>query len=165
MSEIEFSRLMTMNKSYLFGYAYLLTKNRDDASDLLQDTMYRAFKNRRKFIVNLNFRAWIKKIMYNLFVSNYHRKKRLALSSIEEPDGHINFSLEHSRNDGFVNVEMEDVRRAIDQLEDKYKNLIMHFYQGYAYEEMAEKFEIPIGTVKNRMHKARNILKRKLGRN
>ncbi|MFK7980940.1 MAG: sigma-70 family RNA polymerase sigma factor, partial [Saprospiraceae bacterium] len=76
MNKNEFTRLFTKYKAKLLGSAIKLTNNREDANDLMQETVYKAYKNLSSFKAGSNFSAWMSTIMRNTFINNYRIQKR-----------------------------------------------------------------------------------------
>ncbi len=160
MTTLEFSYSLHKLSGALKPFALKLTRDMDDANDLLQDTMVKAFTNKDKFAEGTNLKAWLYTIMKNTFITNYQRMIRRG-TFVDTTDNlhYINSGNTMVENEAFGDFAMEDIYKAIEELDDVYKNpFIMHF-KGFKYHEIADKLEIPIGTVKNRIHIARKILK------
>lgn len=163
MTAIEFTYNISKVSKSLKPFAMRLTKDNDDANDLLQDTLLKAFTNREKYADGTNLKAWLYTIMKNTFITNYQRMVRKN-TFIDESENlyHIN-SLENSTdNEAPSNFVMNDINRAVDSLEESFRTPFMMHYRGFKYHEIAERLRIPIGTVKNRIHIARKELKDKL---
>ncbi|MDW8345359.1 MAG: RNA polymerase sigma factor [Bacteroidia bacterium] len=159
MAAIEFSSLDKLSKS-LKPFALKLTKDPEDAKDLLQETMLKAYNNRDKFAEGTNLKAWLYTIMKNTFITNYQRVvKRNTFIDTTENLHYIN-SLENSvENTAYNEFTNSDIQAAINKLDEAYRVPFMMHYRGFKYHEIAEKLRIPIGTVKNRIHIARKDLK------
>ena len=163
MTTLEFNYSLNKLSTALKPFALKLTRDLDDANDLLQDTMVKAFTNKDKFTDGTNLKAWLYTIMKNTFITNYQRMLRRGTFV----DTTENLHFLHSggalvQNDAFGDFTLEDIKGAIDQLDDAYKTPFMMHFKGFKYNEIADKLEIPIGTVKNRIHLARKILKEHL---
>lgn len=147
-------------QTHLYNFAYQLTSNRDDASDLLQDTTLKALDNEDKFVDNTNFKGWVFTIMRNIFINNYRRssKKRVILDDSDDsyqlnaPDEHIYPSPEN-----FYTI--LEVQRAIDSFSDSYRIPFSMALAGYRYVEIANRMHLPVGTVKSRIFYARHKLR------
>lgn len=163
MTTLEFSYSLDKLSSTLKPFALKLTRDIDDANDLMQDTMVKAFTNRDKFTEGTNLKAWLYTIMKNTFITNYQRMVRRG-TFVDTTDNlhYINSSSVKIENGVFGNFTMDDTYAAIDKLDDVYKTPFMMHYRGFKYYEIAEKLDIPIGTVKNRIHIARKLLKEDL---
>jgi RNA polymerase sigma factor (sigma-70 family) len=160
MTTLEFSYSLNKLSSSLKPYALKLTRDLDDANDLLQDTMVKAFTNRDKFAEGTNLKAWLYTIMKNTFITNYQKMVRRGTFVDTTDNLHfINSGDVLIENQAFEDFVLDDVHQAIEDLDDVYKTPFMMHYQGFKYHEIADKLDIPIGTVKNRIHIARKILK------
>jgi len=144
-------------------FAIKLTKDHDDANDLLQETLMKAYNNREKFAEGTNLKAWLYTIMKNTFITNYQRMVRRG-TFIDTTDNlhFINSASTQIENRAAGNFALRDINNSIEKLEDVYKIPFMMYFRGFKYHEIAERLEIPIGTVKNRIHIARKQLKEKL---
>lgn len=163
MTTLEFSYSLNKLSSSLKPFALKLTRDMDDANDLLQDTMVKAFTNRDKFTEGTNLKAWLCTIMKNTFITNYQRMVRRG-TFVDTTDNlhYINSGDILVENGAYGDFAMDDIYAAIDKLDDVYKVPFMMHYKGFKYHEIADKLNIPIGTVKNRIHIARKLLKEDL---
>lgn len=136
-------------------FAYKLTRNQADGEDLLQSTLLRAMEKKHLFQEGTNLFSWSSKIMYNMFVSNYRRK--VKFESQYDPESYIeNESVEASQD---VKMEYNDVDRAMGDLTDEHKEiLVMICVKGMQYAEVAKNLDIPVGTVRSRLSRARDNL-------
>jgi len=163
MTALEFSYSLNQMTTALKPFALKLTKDVEEANDLLQETMLKAYTNRDKFADGTNLKAWLYTIMKNTFITNYQRMVRRN-TFIDTTDNlhYINSTENITQNLAFSSFAMKDMQNAIEGLDDAYKTpFVMHF-RGFKYHEIADRLNIPIGTVKNRIHIARKELKRKL---
>ncbi|MBN3521290.1 RNA polymerase sigma factor [Algoriphagus lutimaris] len=163
MTTLEFSYSLNNLSSSLKPFAMKLTRDLDDANDLMQDTMVKAFTNRDKFTEGTNLKAWLYTIMKNTFITNYQKMVRRG-TFVDTTDNlhYINSSDIKIENGVFGNLAMDDIYESIDRLDDVFKTPFLMHYRGFKYHEIAEKLQIPIGTVKNRIHIARKQLKEDL---
>ena len=163
MTTLEFSYSLQKLSSSLKPFAMKLTRDVDDANDLLQDTMVKAFTNRDKFTEGTNLKAWLYTIMKNTFITNYQRMVRRG-TFVDTTDNlhYINSSDSLIENGAYGSFAMDDIQVAIENLDDVYKTPFMMHFRGFKYHEIADKLQIPIGTVKNRIHIARKLLKEEL---
>lgn len=160
MTAIEFNTSVSQSSKALRPFAMRLTKDSDNANDLLQDTMLKALMHRDKFTDGTNLKAWLYTIMKNTFITNYQRlvKQRTFIDTTENL--HFLNSANHTtHNLGEAGFVMNDITKAIEDLESALQVPFMMYYKGFKYHEIAEKLDIPIGTVKNRIHLARKALK------
>jgi RNA polymerase sigma factor (sigma-70 family) len=163
MTALEFTSNIGKVSKSLKPFAMKLTRDYEDANDLLQDTLLKAFTNRDKYADGTNLKAWLYTIMKNTFITNYQRMVRKNTFIDTSDNLHYINSMESSTdNQAFSSFAMADITRAVSVLEESYKTPFMMHYRGFKYHEIAEKLNIPIGTVKNRIHIARKELKDKL---
>lgn len=160
MSTLEFSQAFNGLESILFSFAMKLTRNREDAKDLMQETAMRAYRHREKFTVGTNFKSWCSTIMRNTFINQY-RKKKLR-RNVNEPIESFLFAVENKNvipNRGEMNIRMKEYITIFGEIGDIYSVPFLMFYKGYEYKEIASHLEIPIGTVKSRIFLARKKLR------
>lgn len=163
MTTVEFTQHISKVSKSLKPFAMRLTKDHEDANDLLQDTLMKAFTNRDKYAEGTNLKAWLYTIMKNTFITNYQRMVRKNTFIDTTDNLHYINSLESSTdNSAYSTFVMDDINTAVDSLEDAYKTPFMLHYRGFKYHEIADRLHIPIGTVKNRIHIARKELKDQL---
>lgn len=163
MTQIEFQSAVVNLRPSLLPIAYKFTRNEEDALDLLQETLLKAFDNKDKFRDGTNLKAWLYTIMRNTFITHYHRLiKRNTFTDPTEDQHFLNSFSRSVGNNAFTSLAMEEIGDAVSALTYVYKTPFMMYYQGYKYHEIAEILNIPIGTVKNRIHIARKQLKKQL---
>ena len=155
------SRLMNL-QSNMLNFAYMLTSNRDDAYDLLQDTMLKVLDNQDKYVENTNFKGWVFTIMRNIFINNYRRVVRSATVVDRTEDlYHLNLP----QDSGFETPEgafrVNEISAAIDEFPEKYRVPFSMHVAGYKYNEIAEKMDLPLGTIKSRIFFARQALQQR----
>ncbi len=153
----------------LYRVAFHLTKRKDDADDLVQETYLRAISNYGQFEPGTNLKAWLTTILYNLFVNRYRRDKRTV--SFDQPATDTETSwLDNmeSSNPGpeaeFLQTELKDkLKEALDSLsEESATPIVLVDIGGFSYAEVAEIISCPIGTVRSRLFRARAVLAGKL---
>lgn len=160
MTALEFSYEISQSTKALKPFAMRLTKDSDDAADLLQDTVLKAITHREKFTDGTNLKAWMYTIMKNTFITNYQKMvKRRTFIDTTENLHFINSTQYTTKNLGEQNFAMEDIQKALTKLESAFREPFMMYFNGFKYHEIAEQLMIPIGTVKNRIHLARKELK------
>jgi len=163
MTTLEFSYSLNKLTKSLKPFALKLTRDVDDANDLLQDTMVKAFTNKDKFTDGTNLKAWLYTIMKNTFITNYQRMVRRGTFVDTSDNLHfINSGAAIIENDAYGDFAMKDITTAITALDPVYKDPFLMHFRGFKYHEIADKLQIPIGTVKNRIHIARKLLKDQL---
>lgn len=160
MSTIEFNQNFDFLTESLNSFAYSLTKNSDDAKDLYQETAFRAMNNKEKFRPETNFKAWTFTIMKNIFINNY-RKKVKSNTILDATDNtyFIDSGSEPVTNDAGRNILMTELQNMIASLDENIRMPFVMHHEGYKYNEIAEHFNLPLGTVKSRIFFARKALK------
>jgi RNA polymerase sigma-70 factor (ECF subfamily) len=160
MSALEFHMQFDQFTKVLQGFAYNLTKNREDAKDLYQETAFRALNNKDKFIPGTNLKAWLLTIMKNIFINNY-RKKVKANTIIDSTENQylLNSGSNAIDNDAESQILIDEITAMIETLDDSLKIPFEMHRLGYKYQEIADKLRLPLGTVKSRIFFARKELK------
>lgn len=160
MTQIEFNHRVKDQYRPLRGYAMKLTQDPEDANDLVQETMVKAFLNKDKFAEGTNLKGWLYTIMKNIFINNYRRMvKGSVVNDNTENQFHLNSAHFSTGNEGESSLVMKEMKKAIAALADNLRIPFLMSYQGYKYEEIARKLNVPLGTVKIRIHVARQKLK------
>jgi RNA polymerase sigma factor (sigma-70 family) len=156
MSTIQFYGLIESIYGPLFSFAYGLTKNKEEAKDLIQETILKALKYRNKYEAGTNFKAWIYTIMKNSFINNYKKAKRFS-STFEDKEL---LTVKNTATEGRPESvsALDDINKAINNLDYIYKKPFLMHTEGYKYQEIAEELNIPEGTVKSRIFLARQKL-------
>ena len=150
-------------QSNLLNFAYLLSSNRDDAYDLLQDTTLKALDNEDKYVENVNFKGWVFTIMRNIFINNYRKVVRSATIIDQTEDlYHLNLPQESGLDTPEGAFAAGEINDAINSFSDDYRIPFSMHVAGYKYNEIAEKMNLPLGTVKSRIFFARQRLQKKL---
>ncbi len=141
----------------------MLTADRDDAQDLLQDTTLKVLNNQEKFIDNVNFKGWVLTVMRNIFINNYHKVVRTQ--TIVDSSADL-YNLDVTNDSGFnspdSSYQIQEISNAIEQLNDDLRVPFSMFVTGYKYHEIAEKLDLPLGTIKSRIFFARQELQKVL---
>lgn len=150
-------------QSNLLNFAYMLTSNRDDAYDLLQDTTLKALDNEEKYVDNVNFKGWIFTIMRNIFINNYRQTVRKATVIDQTEDlYHLNISQDSGLDTPEGSFAVKEISAAVNAFSPEYREPFSMFLAGYKYNEIAEKMNLPLGTVKSRIFFARKKLREQL---
>lgn len=160
MTSVDFNQLLLTNADFLKPFAVTLTRDQEAAKDLIQETMYRALANQEKYNVGTNIKAWLYTIMRNIFINNYRRKSKQATIFDNTPNEFLlNINQGAVANDAVANLNLKEVKQAIHNLPDLFKQPFLLYFEGYKYHEIAEMLEEPLGTIKSRIHFARKLLK------
>lgn len=160
-NELTFEQNMQTFQPMLRNYALQLTQNMDDANDLVQETFLKAMMYSSKFKKGTNLKGWLFTIMRNSFINNYRRiTKRSTFMDTQEEQFIIDSAKSFNTfNDGESKFVRQDLANAIDKLPDDLRITFEMNTLGYKYHEIAEKINIPIGTVKTRIFVARRKLR------
>ena len=151
----------------LYNTALRMTRNPQDAEDLVQETYLKAYKYYDKFTEGTNFKAWLFRILKNTFINSYRKRQQEppqnAFDEIEDVfENQVSSdsgSIPNPEEDALENVLDEDVQRALDALPDEYRMVvILADLEDFSYQEIAEILEIPVGTVMSRLYRARRRL-------
>lgn len=163
MNVLQFQEKLLGLQENMMNFALMLTANKDDAQDLLQDTTLKVLNNQEKFVDNINFKGWVLTVMRNIFINNYHKVIRSQTVIDSEIDL---YNLNITRNSGFDSPEgsfqIQEISNAITNLNSDLKIPFSMFLCGYKYNEIAEKLSLPLGTVKSRIFFARQELQHEL---
>lgn len=163
MNTSQFQKKLLGMQENMMNFALMLTANREDAQDLLQETSLKVLDNREKYVDNRNFKGWVLTVMRNIFINNYHRV--LRTQTVVEQDVDL-YNLHVTNDSSFDTPEgtcqLQEITGAIDALNEELKAPFSMYVSGYRYHEIAEALHIPLGTVKSRIFFARQELKTKL---
>lgn len=164
MTNQEFTQEISKLERLLFSFALRLTSNRADAEDLMQETSLRAYRHKEKFAQGTNFKSWVSTIMRNAYINRYRKMKtrRHINNSIEN----YSYALENNNaipNQGEHDLRLQELKKMLNSVGDLYSVPFLMFHRGYEYKEIAEKLNIPIGTVKSRIFLARQRMKKMIG--
>ena len=163
MSTSNFLTKLLSLQGNLLNFAYMLTSNRDDAYDLLQDTTLKVLDNEDKYVENVNFKGWVFTIMRNIFINNYRKVVRSATIIDQTEDlYHLNLPQESGLETPEGSFAANEITDAINEFSDDYRIPFSMHVAGYKYNEIAEKMNLPLGTVKSRIFFARQRLQKKL---
>ena len=155
------SNLMNL-QSNMLNFAYMLTSDRDNAYDLLQDTTLKALDNEDKYAEGTNFKGWVFTIMRNIFINNYRRTARQA-TIIDTTDNlyHINLSQGAASESPEGAYGAAEITAAINEFSEEYRVPFSMHVAGYKYSELADHLGLPLGTVKSRIFSARRSLQQR----
>lgn len=166
-----FERELLPHADALSTFAYHLTYNEEDANDLVQETYLKAYRFIDKYDEGTNAKAWLFKIMKNAFINQYRKKsKRPTQVDYEEVVGYHEEEEDTSfssyldlRQEIYQDMMGDEITTAINALPVDFRTVILLCdIEGFKYEEIAKIVDIPIGTVRSRLHRARQMLKEKL---
>jgi RNA polymerase sigma-70 factor, ECF subfamily len=168
--EREFEREALPHTELLYNYALRMTNNPADADDLLQETFLKAFRFWDKYESGTNIRAWLFRIMKNSYINRYRKETKEPstvdygevenfYSSIKDASTESN-DLQETL---YGNLLDDDVASAVAELPDDFRTVvILCDIEGLSYEEISEFVDIPLGTVRSRLHRGRKLLRGRL---
>lgn len=143
---------------YLYGLAYTLVKNRENANDLVQDTYAKAWKSIHQYEVGTNAKAWMSVILKNGFINDYRKKTRRPIIQ-DVPEG-VEVDYKFITDDMLDKKFGDELTIAMEQISPEYRQIILlKDVEDYKYEEIAKLLDLPIGTVRSRLFRGRNELK------
>jgi RNA polymerase sigma-70 factor (ECF subfamily) len=172
--EEEFTALLAPVLDAAFGLALHLSRNRDDAEDIVQDAAVSAYRAYHTFQPGTNFRAWFLRIVTNSFRQRYRKAQRSPqMTDLEDaPDlylyRHTAAAGLHAQSDDPATLVMdrlttEQVSAAVAALPEEYRVVAaLYFFEELSYEEIAAALECPLGTVRSRLHRGRKLLQKSL---
>lgn len=158
----------------LYRTALRMTRNATDAEDLVQEAYLRAFRSLYQFTEGTNLRAWLFRILTNTYINDYRRRQRrptsASLDGIEEfylydhlVDSRVQPRAERPEDVVLQQLTVDDVTRAIEALPEEFRQVVLLAdVEGFAYREIADIVDIPVGTVMSRLFRARRRLQRQL---
>ena len=162
----EFEAEALPHMSALYSFAVRLTRDRDDAADLVQETYLKAFRFFDKFERGTNCKAWLFRILKNSYINRFRKTSKapdtVEYDAVEEfyetiRDSSVETSVLEEQV--FDNALDDEVAEAIDNLPEEFRTvIILCDIEGFTYEEIAEFIDCPIGTVRSRLHRARKLL-------
>jgi RNA polymerase sigma-70 factor (ECF subfamily) len=162
MSTLEFNNALLDLESYLKSFAFQYTRNEDDAKDLTQETMMKAFIYRTYYTPKTNFKAWVFTIMRNIFINQYRRKVKANTIFDNSPESYLLNQPSTAGTNPSNLLVAKEIKEQITNLDPDYKTPFEMHYQGFKYKEIADTLGIPIGTVKSRIFIARQKLMNQL---
>lgn len=170
----EFEATVLPLRDELRKAALRLTKSKESAEDLVQETLVHAFQGFSQFKLGTNLRAWLMRIMLNLFISQYrHQQRSVPMVSLEGllEELEVNEECNELLTDEAVSPEEivmsrvmdEEVAKALQNLPEPFREVvILCDLEGFSYAETAKALGIPIGTVRSRLSRAREMLRQTL---
>ena len=168
----EFERLINKHQRELFGGAMRLAGSQPEAEDLLQESIVNAYLGFHKFELGTNFRAWMFRILRNTHINRYRKQQRTVdmigwedlAPEGESYAGHLEESDRPGPDDEFLSrVPHEQIIPALERLSDEFRiAVVLSDIHQYSYEEIAQKLDIPLGTVRSRIFRGRKRLREAL---
>jgi RNA polymerase sigma factor (sigma-70 family) len=165
-----YEALLARHNKAIFHVVMKIVRNREESQDLVQETFMKAFNALASYRSEYRFSTWLYKIAANCAI-DFVRKKRIEALSLDKPietkDGRVEFEVPDSSWDPEQDLvrkqKLKSIEEAIDSLPDKYREVIIYRHRDdKPYEEIADILKVPVGTVKARIFRARELLKKKL---
>ena len=165
MSTAEFNHLILETSEALKPFAVSLTRDNEQAKDLYQETLYKAFANMDKYNIGTNIKAWLYTIMRNIFINDYRRKARRTIVLHDPTMDYQAFNIPGlTFNNTESDILLKDIQKKINNLPGIFKRPFKLYFEGYKYHEIAYAMNEPLGTIKSRIHFARKLLKEQIKR-
>jgi len=157
----------------LYGAALRMTRNPQDAEDLVQETMMRAYRAFGRFEAGTNLKAWLFRILTNAHINTYRKRQRepqkVSSDEVEEFDLYRELKNHDSQFDStpesivLDSLVDSDIIEAIDDLPEQFRlAVVLSDIEGFSYAEMAQIMDVPMGTVMSRLHRGRKALQKRL---
>lgn len=154
----------------LYNFAYHLAYNEEDANDLVQETYLKAYRFIDSYDAGTNAKAWLFKILKNAFINEYRKKSKQPTKvdyedfiGYQDSDDRSSVEFVDLRQEIFQGMIGDEVTKALNSLPVDFRTVVLLCdVEGFSYEEIAKITDIPIGTVRSRLHRARNMLKEQL---
>ena len=166
-----FEREALPHMEALLRTALRMTKDQNDAEDLVQEAIIKAYRNWDKFESGTNCRAWLFRIMTNVFINDYRSKAKSPIS-VDVDDIDDNYLYGQLSNKGqennperelFNKIFDDDVKKAIDELPNDFRMVVvLSFVEDFSYQEIANIMDLQLGTVKSRLYRGRKLLQKHL---
>ncbi|WP_236975376.1 sigma-70 family RNA polymerase sigma factor [Membranihabitans maritimus] len=165
-----FENELLPNIDSLHTFAYHLAFNDDDAKDLVQETFLKAYKALDSYEPGTNAKAWLFKILKNAYINQYRKRARRPTKvdyedyiGYQDREDQASIDFMDLREEIFDNLIGDEVTSAVNSLPVDFRAVILLCdIEGFTYEEISKIIDVPIGTVRSRLHRARNMLKEKL---
>jgi RNA polymerase sigma-70 factor (ECF subfamily) len=166
----DFEKTFIPHKTVLYNRALYLTKNADDAQDLMQETLFKAYRFWDKFEKGTNIVGWLTQIMKNSYINNYRKESR-SPRTVELDE---NFSHDRSEPEPLAAIHHAEEKDAKDIFEDEIASsleslpsafrtvVVLSDLRGFTYDEIASAIAVPVGTVRSRLHRGRKMLRERL---
>ena len=166
-----FEREVMPHLDSIYSMALRLARNREDASDLLQDTILRAYRFFHQYTPGTNSRAWVLTILFNNFRNGYRKSGREQVSQTEDEFTERleaeSMAADQSRSDpeslAFANVMAPEITAALDAIPEEFRvALLLVDVEELTYREVSDVLTVPVGTVKSRVSRGRSLLREAL---
>jgi RNA polymerase sigma-70 factor (ECF subfamily) len=162
----DFEKEAVPHMNSVYNFALRMTGDADDADDLVQETFLKAFRFFDKFERGTNCKAWLFRILKNSFINDYRKQTKEPdkvdyedVQNFYETIKSDEIDSSHYEHDAFTNLLDDEISKAIAKLPEDFRTvIILNDIEGFTYEEIADFVDIPVGTVRSRLHRARKML-------
>ncbi len=154
----------------MYNFALRLTSDPNDAEDLVQDTIVKAFRFFSSYEKGTNAKAWLFRILKNSYINNYRKKSKQPNQVDYDEVSSFYETIRADRTDTsdledrmFRELIDDDISNALEELPEDFRTVVLLCdVEGFTYEEIANMLDVPIGTIRSRLHRGRNLLKAQL---
>lgn len=166
----EFNEEIIPHLDALYNFALRLTADPNDAEDLVQDTIVKAYRFFTSYEKGTNAKAWLFRILKNSYINNYRKrsKKPQQVDYDEVSTFYESVRAEHTDTSDlearlYRDLMDDDITGALEALPEDFRTVVLLCdVEGFTYEEIANMLDVPIGTIRSRLHRGRNLLKAQL---
>lgn len=154
----------------MYNFALRLTSDPSDAEDLVQDTIVKAFRFFSSYEKGTNAKAWLFRILKNSYINNYRKQSKQPNQVDYDEVSSFYETIRADRTDTsdledkmFRDLIDDDISQALEELPEDFRTVVLLCdVEGFTYEEIANMLDVPIGTIRSRLHRGRNLLKAQL---
>lgn len=154
----------------MYNFALRLTSDPSDAEDLVQDSIVKAFRFFSSYEKGTNAKAWLFRILKNSYINNYRKKSKQPNQVDYDEVATFYETIRAERTDTsdledkmFRDLIDDDISNALEELPEDFRTVVLLCdVEGFTYEEIANMLDVPIGTIRSRLHRGRNLLKAQL---
>ncbi|MBN2732301.1 MAG: sigma-70 family RNA polymerase sigma factor [Balneolaceae bacterium] len=154
----------------MYNFALRLTSDPNDAEDLVQDTIVKAYRFFSSYEKGTNAKAWLFRILKNSYINNYRKKSKQPSQVDYDEVSSFYETIRADRTDTsdledrmFRELIDDDISNALEELPEDFRTVVLLCdVEGFTYEEIANMLDVPIGTIRSRLHRGRNLLKAQL---
>lgn len=154
----------------MYNFALRLTSDPSDAEDLVQDTIVKAFRFFDSYEKGTNAKAWLFRILKNSYINNYRKQSKKPSQVDYDEVATFYETIRAERTDTsdledkmFRELIDDDISNALDELPEDFRTVVLLCdVEGFTYEEISNMLDVPIGTIRSRLHRGRNLLKSQL---
>jgi RNA polymerase sigma factor (sigma-70 family) len=160
MTAFEFNNRVIALSDFIKGFALKYTRDEDLAKDLAQETILKALSNRDKFRTNTNLKGWLKVILKNTFINSYRKKTNQIITYNSDDYKVMTGNTDDYKPDDMLMT--DHIQGLIDNLPEYLSVPFMMHVEGFKYHEIADELDLPLGTVKSRIHQSRKVLSKQI---